>query len=206
MFTGLVESVGRVASVRDENGARRLRISTPADLSAGLRTGDSVAVNGVCLTADHITADAFEATAVAETLARTTVGAFAPGDPVNLETAAAAARGLGGHIVQGHVDGVARVTGWEAGPDGGTLRLALPADVYELCVKKGSIAIDGVSLTVAAMEEDGIIALAIVPHTRSNTIIETYRPGMVVNVEADVIAKYVHAFVRRALAAGNTPR
>lgn len=197
MFTGLIESVGRVERVSDAAGVRRLRIAAPAEMVAPLRVGDSVAVSGVCLTAERVEGNAFEATMVGETLARTTLGALVTGDAVNLETPVTAARVFGGHIVQGHVDGVGRVTAWEHDDNGGTLRVALPANVYELCVEKGSIAIDGISLTIAALCGGDEIEVAIVPHTVAATTIAAYAPGARVNVEADVIAKYVHEYVRR---------
>ncbi|HEX5133419.1 MAG TPA: riboflavin synthase [Candidatus Krumholzibacteria bacterium] len=201
MFTGLIETVGRVDAVSDADGVRALRVDAGDAIAAGLRPGDSVAVNGVCLTAERLDGRVFEATAVGETLARTTLGALEVGDPVNLETPVTTGRVFGGHIVQGHVDGVARVSAWDAGPNGGTLKVALPAQVYELCVEKGSIAIDGVSLTIASLAGDNEITVAIVPHTMTATTIGSYRPGSRVNVEADVIAKYVHEFVRRSQAA-----
>jgi riboflavin synthase len=198
MFTGLIEYVGRVERVVDEGGVRRVRIAAPAEIAAGLRVGDSVAVSGVCLTAERVDAAGFEATAVGETLARSTLGALQAGDGVNLETPVTASRVFGGHIVQGHVDGVGKVTAWEHDANGGTLRVALPPKVYELCVEKGSIAIDGVSLTIASLCGGAEITVAIVPHTVGATIIGAYQPGTPVNVEADVIAKYVQEFVRRA--------
>lgn len=197
MFTGLIETVGRVERVSDAARVRRLRVAAPADFTRQLRIGDSVAVSGVCLTAERVDDGAFEATAVGETLARTTLGQLAAGDPVNLETPVTTARVFGGHIVQGHVDGVGRVTAWEHDDNGGTLRVALPPNVYELCVEKGSIAIDGISLTIAALCGDDEIAVAIVPHTVTATTIGAYASGTRVNIEADVIAKYVHEFVRR---------
>lgn len=197
MFTGLIESVGRVERVADASGTRVLRIAAPFSVMETLRIGDSIAVSGVCLTAERVDAVAFEATAVGETLARTTLGQLAPGDAVNLETPVTVARVFGGHIVQGHVDGVGRVAAWEHDDNGGTLRVALPAKVYELCVEKGSIAIDGISLTIASLCGGDEITVAIVPHTVEATTIGAYAPGTRVNIEADVIAKYVHEFVRR---------
>ena len=197
MFTGLIEFVGRIEHVEDRGGVRRLRIASPPEIVRGLRRGDSIAVSGVCLTAEIVGGGAFEATAVGETLARTTLGALRTGDSVNLETPVTTDRVFGGHIVQGHVDGVGRVSAWESDENGGTLRVALPPRVYELCVEKGSIAIDGTSLTIASLCGDDEITIAIVPHTVTATIIGDYRRGTRVNVEADVIAKYVYEFVRR---------
>ncbi len=197
MFTGIIEVVGRVASVSDSGSVRALEITAPPQIMESMRVGDSVAVSGVCLTAERLHGGAFEATAVGETLARTTLGTLRPGDPVNLETAVTVGRVFGGHIVQGHVDGTGRVVAWDFDENGGTLRVALPAGVRELCVEKGSIAIDGVSLTIASLGENEEIGVAIVPHTIAATTIGDYRPGTRVNIEADVIAKYVREFVRR---------
>jgi riboflavin synthase len=210
LFTGIVEAVGSIASVSTHSsGARRLRIHVPG-IAASLSPGDSMAVDGVCLTVEFADAEGFDATAVPETLSRTTLSERAAGEAVNLERAATLERYFGGHLVQGHVDGVARVVsfGADGGTDGGTdgdaagdaptLVLDLPGDVFALCVEKGSIAVDGVSLTIASLAADSRIAVAIAPYTRAHTTCAGYRPGRRVNVEADLIAKYVREFVRRA--------
>lgn len=201
LFTGIVETMGSIASVSDARGARRFRIRAPG-IAASLAPGDSVAVDGVCLTVECADAEGFDATAVAETLSRTTLGERVAGEAVNLERAATLERHFGGHLVQGHVDGVARVASFgsdgDADRDAPTLVLDLPGDVFALCVEKGSIAVDGVSLTVASLVADGRIAVAIAPYTRAHTTCAGYRPGRRVNVEADLIAKYVREFVRRA--------
>jgi len=197
MFTGIVEHVGHVGFVRDAGPARAVRIEAP-DLAASLRAGDSVAVNGVCLTVERADAGGFEATAVFETLARTTLGEWKGGARVNLEPAATMDRRFGGHLVQGHVDGVGRVTAFDGDEAGDrTLEVELPDDVHDLCVDKGSIAIDGMSLTIACRRGERRISIAIVPHTLRNTIAGAYRPGARVNVEADVVARYVREYVRR---------
>ena len=197
MFTGIVEAVGRVASVRDAGSARALRIETHGG-DWPLAPGESVAVNGVCLTVERGDAAGFEATAVAETIARTTLGDLTAGSRVNLERAATMDRLFGGHIVQGHIDGVGRVVRFD-GHDAGdwTLEVELPADIHELCVDKGSIAIDGVSLTVARRLAGERVSIAIVPHTLGHTVVADYVPGSRVNVEADVVARYVREYVRR---------
>jgi riboflavin synthase len=202
MFTGIIETVGVIRSVGETGDARVLHVDAGA-LAGGLRAGDSVAVDGVCLTVEAADAAGFRATAVAETLARTTLGGRRTGDGVNLERAATMDRLFGGHIVQGHVDGVGRVVSWETGDAGGTLVVEVPEDVYALCVYKGSIAIDGVSLTVAAKDARCRIRIAIVPHTVANTTMSSYLSGRAVNLEADVVAKYVHEFVKRFEPAGS---
>jgi riboflavin synthase len=172
-----------------------------AGFSDSIRPGDSVAVNGVCLTAERCEADGFTATAVGETLRRTTLGSARAGDRVNLEQAATPDTALGGHLVQGHVDGVARVksfarTGANAGADR-LLTVELPETVYGYVVPKGSIAIDGISLTVVDQKPGRIITITVVPFTIERTIAGTYGPGTTVNVEADIIGKYVKEYLER---------
>ncbi len=196
MFTGIVESVGTVARVGVEAHSRRLRIDA-ADIAGSLSAGDSVAVDGVCLTVEHADPGGFEATAVAQTLARTTLGERVAGDRVNLERAATIARYFGGHLVQGHVDAVARVAAFDPRSDAPELMLDLTDDVFALCVDQGSIAVDGVSLTIASRPLVRRVTIAVVPHTIARTTIGGYAPGRRVNVEADVIAKYIREFVRR---------
>ena len=198
MFTGIVEAVGKVRSVRDVAGARAFALEVA--LPAAPAVGDSVAVNGVCLTVERSDAGGFEATAVAETLARTTLVEIAAGDDVNIERAATLERALGGHLVQGHVDGVGHVVSMTHAADaagGGWLDVAVPAEVYDLCVDKGSIAIDGVSLTIARRSDERRLEIALVPHTLAMTIAARYAPGRLVNVESDVVAKYVREYVKR---------
>lgn len=195
MFTGIVEHTGRVSEVRARGAARTLRIE--AAFEPPLAAGESVSVNGVCLTVQSAEGPHFEATAVAETLACTTLGELREGARVNLERAATLSRLFGGHIVQGHVDGVGRVLDFAGGEAGDrVLRIELPEDAHDLCVWKGSIAIDGVSLTVARKLPERRIEIAIVPHTLETTIVREYRPGRRVNVEADVIARYVREQTR----------
>src|SRR5262245_4197163 len=173
MFTGLVETVGTVARVENAGPSRRLRVDVPV-VAATLKPGDSVAVDGVCLTVERADAVGFDATAVAETLSRTTLGERVSGDRVNVERAATIARYFGGHLVQGHVDGVARVASFDAASAAPELVIELPDGVFALCVDKGSIAIDGVSLTIASRAQAGRIAIAIVPHTLSHTTMSAY--------------------------------
>jgi riboflavin synthase len=180
MFTGIVEELGQVA----RREGPRLRID--ADLvtsDAGI--GDSIAVNGTCLTVVALGDGWWEADVVDETFARTALGGLAPGDPVNLERPVRAADRLGGHIVQGHVDGVGHVV--TPAPD---LRITVPDDLLRYVVEKGSITIDGVSLTVAAVHDDGL-SVAIIPHTAAVTTLGRRGSGAAVNLEVDITAKHV---------------
>jgi riboflavin synthase len=182
VFTGLVREVGRVVSF--DGG----RLSVESSLAAAI--GDSVSVNGCCLTVVDGDRRTLAFDAVPETLARTTLGRLDAGGAVNLEPALRAGEPLGGHYVQGHVDGVGRVRSLE--PEGGGARLWVdpPAELLRYCVEKGSIAVDGVSLTIADLDEEGF-AVALVPHTVAATTLGTLEPGSEVNLEADVLAKYV---------------
>jgi riboflavin synthase len=187
MFTGIVRERGRVVSV-DRNGAGvHLRIA--AAETARAAPGDSISVNGCCLTVTAIDGEALEFDAVSETLARTTLGSLEPGAEVNLEPALRAGEPLGGHFVQGHVDGRARVFGLEPQGEGARLRLQLPADLQRYCVEKGSVAVDGVSLTIAALHDDAV-EIALVPFTLEHTTLGSLAPGGEVNVEVDLLAKY----------------
>jgi riboflavin synthase len=182
VFTGLVREVGRVVSF--DGG--RLRIES----SLAAAVGDSVSVDGCCLTVVDGDGRTLAFDAVPETLARTTLGRLDPGAVVNLEPALRAGEPLGGHYVQGHVDGVGRVRSLEPEGDGARLWVDPPAEVLRYCVEKGSIAVDGVSLTIAGLDDDGF-AVALVPHTLAVTTLGTLEPGSEVNLEADVLAKYV---------------
>ncbi len=194
MFTGIVRELGRVASV--EGGADGLRLTLDAPVTAAATgVGDSVSVNGVCLTVDAVDTGRLSFHAVPETLARSTLGALAAGDHVNLEPAVCAGDPLGGHYVQGHVDAVGRVQSVEAEGEGLRVFVEAPDDVLRYCVEKGSIAVDGVSLTVAELADDAF-ALALVPHTLEATTLSTLVPGREVNLEADVLAKYVERLLR----------
>ncbi len=182
MFTGLVREVGRVASFQ----GGRLRIES--QLAAAI--GDSVSINGCCLTVVDGDRRTLAFDAVPETLARSTIGHLEPGAGVNLEPALRAGEPLGGHYVQGHVDGVGRVRSVEPEADGRRAWFDAPPDVLRYCVEKGSIAVDGVSLTVAGLDGEGF-AVALVPHTLAVTTLGALEPGNEVNLEADVLAKYV---------------
>jgi len=189
MFTGIVRERGRVAGVDGGAGGVRLRIDAPQTAPA-VAVGDSVAVGGVCLTVVEVREGELAFDAVPETLSRTALGGLAAGDEVNVEPALRAGEPLGGHLMQGHVDGVGHVRSVE--PEGGGSRIWVdaPADVLRYCVEKGSIAVDGTSLTVAALDDVGF-AVALIPHTLAVTTLGALAPGAEVNLEADVLAKYV---------------
>lgn len=197
MFTGLVEEVGTVTSIVERGGNHRITIHAPN--SAGeLREGNSVAVSGVCLTALDIKPDSFCADLAAETWARTSLSRIIEGAKVNLELPLKADGRLGGHIVQGHVDGVARFVGLEPIPnaDDFWLHLDIPQDLEKYVVFKGSISIEGISLTVARLE--GLrLTIAIIPHTVKMTNLDSLKPGDPVNIETDIVAKYLEKWTRR---------
>ena len=195
MFTGIVEGTGTVAAlaVADGGGGARLEVEAPF-LAGDLRLGESVAVNGCCLTVAEPTPGGFAADLVAETLRRTALGGLAAGDAVNLERPLALGGRLGGHLVQGHVDGVARVLERKPVGEGEEVRVELPPDLERYVVEKGSIAVDGVSLTVAGVGP-GWFAVALVPHTLEVTTLGRRRPGDPVQLEVDVVAKYVERLV-----------
>ncbi len=188
MFTGIVRERGRVASAVQNGGGVHLRIEA-AETASGVEPGDSVAVAGCCLTVTTAADGALEFDAVPETLARTTLGRLEPGSHVNLEPALRAGEPLGGHVVQGHVDGRGRVLALQ--PEGGGARLGIQLEpaLLRYCVEKGSVAIDGVSLTIAALTEGGA-EIALVPFTLEHTTLADLRAGDEVNVEVDLLAKY----------------
>ena len=188
MFTGIVQELGRIDAVdRDRDGAR-VRIG--CELAAGVREGDSVAVEGVCLTATGLEPGGFCADVMNQTLALTTLGALEPGARVNLETALRAGNPLGGHIVQGHVDGVGEVTTIAEDGFSRRLRVRLPDGLERYAVEHGSITLAGASLTVAGLHEDEI-EVALIPETLERTTLGALAAGSAVNVELDVIARYV---------------
>lgn len=196
MFTGIVENVGVVEDVSRHDRGRTFTMRAEG-FAGSLAAGDSVSINGACHTVERADAATFVVTSVGETLARTTMGRLAPDDRVNLEAAATAQTALGGHIVQGHVDGVGRVVSITETGEDVLLELEVPADVHGLMVSKGSIAVDGVSLTVIAPKEASRLTITIIPHTLLHTTIGAYETGTEVNIEADVLGKYVMAYMRR---------
>jgi riboflavin synthase len=192
MFTGLIADVGMVGALaRDEQGAR---LEVLSGLGSALREGDSIAVDGVCLTATAVREDAFSAQAMRETLARTALGRLQPGSPVNLELALRADERLGGHIVQGHVDGTAVLLASRQEGFARVLELAPNAEaepgLLRYLVLKGSVALNGVSLTVSALGDAGF-EVSLIPETLERTNLGQLAPGAVVNVEVDVLAKHV---------------
>jgi riboflavin synthase len=183
MFTGLVVSTGKVESV-----GPRLRIATP--LTSELARGDSIAVGGVCLTAVEIENGSFEADVMEETLKRSSLGSLKPGDAVNLELALRVGDRLGGHFVQGHVDATGTVESVEERGLSTVIRFTAPADVLRYIVEKGSIAVDGVSLTVVDVGDESF-SVSLIPETLERTTLGALSPGDIVNLEADMLAKYV---------------
>ncbi|MGZ5307571.1 MAG: riboflavin synthase [Solirubrobacterales bacterium] len=188
VFTGLVADIGKVEAVERSDGGARLRVATP--LAAELSEGDSIAVSGACLTATGLTADGFEADAMNQTLELTTLGGLSAGDGVNLELPLRASDRLGGHIVQGHVDGVGEVVAVTEDGIARRLRISVPAGIAPLIAEHGSVAVDGVSLTVARVEGDGF-EVALIPETLERTTLGARGEGDRVNVECDVVARYV---------------
>ena len=191
MFTGLVREVGEVKTF--DGG--RLTIRAP-QTSAAAQLGDSIAIDGVCLTVVAVDGDTFSFDAVPETLSRTSLGTLDHGSRVNLEPALRAGDALGGHYVQGHVDGVGTVRSVEPEGDGKRIWFDLPEPLLRYAVEKGSVAIQGTSLTVAAVDDAGL-AVALIPHTLQETTLGSLEPGATVNVESDVLAKYVEKLLPR---------
>ncbi len=190
MFTGIVQALGSVAEVICSDGDKRLLIETGGLQMESMSPGDSIAVNGVCLTAVAIEAGRFAADISRETLQLTTLDALTAGQPVNLEPALTLATPLGGHLVSGHVDGVAQLQELSSDARSRRLRFALPDELGRYVAAKGSICIDGTSLTVNSVSSDSF-AVNIVPHTLEHTIIGRYQPGTRVNIEVDLVARYL---------------
>ena len=195
MFTGIVEALGEVGGVAPgPRGGRRLTLRVPDEPGWRLASGESVSVSGACLTVVDVGPGRLGFDLAEETLRVTTLGGLAAGDPVNLERPLRLDSRLGGHLVLGHVDGVGEVTGVRPEGDGARLDVALPARLRPLLIPKGSVTIDGVSLTVAALGEDAF-GVALIPHTLAVTTLGRRRAGDRVNLEMDVIGKYVRGFV-----------
>ena len=195
MFTGIVRERGRLVGRNGGPDGAELVVEAP-ETAAGTNVGDSVALDGVCLTATDVSDGQIAFHAVAETLRRSTLAALQPGAEVNVEPALRAGEPLGGHYVQGHVDGVGRVAAATPEGDGLRLRLEVPPELLRYCVEKGSIAVQGVSLTIAALDDQGV-EIALVPHTLAATTLAALRPGDEVNLEVDVLAKYVERLLRK---------
>lgn len=190
MFTGIVETIGSIADIRDDgSGGRRLRISAPA-IGPGLETDDSVSVNGICLTVTDIAEDTFESEALPETVGRSTIRFWKKGQKVNLERGMPAAGRFDGHLVQGHVDTTAELLSRDKMGRGFMLGFETGEDLSSFIVEKGSIAIDGVSLTLTAVKGRRF-SVAVIPYTLEHTIMGKLRKGDRVNIETDIIGKYV---------------
>jgi riboflavin synthase len=188
VFTGLVAGKGTIRAMQDDGDGVRLRVASP--LAAELAPGDSIAVNGVCLTAVEPDADSFAADVMAETLRRSSLAPLGEGDEVNLELPLRAGDRLGGHVVQGHVDGTGRVEDVREEGFSRVVRIAADPGLLRYVVEKGSIAVDGVSLTVSAVD-DAAFEISLIPETLERTTLGAAAPGRTVNLEVDVLAKYV---------------
>jgi len=197
MFTGIVQAIGRVVEWRTGHLAVRSEVAT------NLEVGGSIAVNGVCLTVVEVEGDTFFADVVPETRSRSNLGRLRPGDHVNLEPPLRADQGLDGHLVQGHVDGTASVTAVTEVDMGREVEVRLPAELAPYVAEKGSITIDGTSLTVTGVDDArGTLGVALIPHTLQRTIAGRYVPGTLVNVEVDVVARYVARLLRHSAGQG----
>ena len=196
MFTGLIETVGTVTAINKTSGAHRLTIKCDK-IFDGIAVGDSVAVNGICLTATTLKNGSFDADVMNETMSRTALGALSIGSRVNLELAMKADGRFGGHIVSGHIDGTGTIT--DTHSDGNAVWVTVTADskILRYIVEKGSIAIDGISLTVAYVD-DKCFKVSIIPHTGGETTLLEKRVGSAVNLECDIIAKYVEKLMKPA--------
>jgi riboflavin synthase len=192
VFTGLVQDLGKIRAVENEPAGSRLEVETA--LASELSEGDSIAVNGVCLTAVTVSDGAFRADVMAETLRRSSLGPLGEGDPVNLELPLRAEDRLGGHFVQGHVDGTGTVEEVTVEGFSNVVRIACGPEILRYIVEKGSIAVDGVSLTVADLDDEGF-TVSLIPETLERTTLGGAAPGRVVNLEVDVLAKYVEKLV-----------
>ncbi len=190
MFTGIVEELGEIVSRSDTGGDSVVLAVRGPLVTSDARHGDSISVNGVCLTVIDNVDGVFTADVMGETLRRSSLGALEVGSPVNLERAALLGSRLGGHLVQGHVDGVARLVAREPAADWEVVRFSLPAALARYVVEKGSITVDGVSLTVMAVDDE-TFSVGLIPTTSKMTVLGSKNPGDPVNLEVDVIAKYV---------------
>ncbi len=199
MFTGIVSELGTVASVEPLDGASSLTVTAPGTV-VGVVVGDSIAVNGVCLTAVKVDKSTFTVEIVGETLRRSSLGSLRQGDTVNLERPMSAGGRFDGHIVQGHVDGVGHLSEIRREGDASRCRISIPTGLSRYIVEKGSIAVDGTSLTVTAVSDVGAddpwFEIVLIPHTLDVTVLGRIEVGSPVNLEVDVIAKYVERLVR----------
>jgi riboflavin synthase len=192
MFTGLIADLGTVTALQSSEEGATVEIGTP--LARELTEGDSIAVNGVCLTARNIDEQSFQAQAMTETLARSSLGALLPGARVNLELPLRVGDRLGGHVVQGHVDGTGTITGIRHEGFALALEIEVPPQLHRYIAEKGSVAVEGVSLTVSAVEEHGF-AVSLIPETLDRTNLGAIAEGSLVNIEVDIIAKHVERLI-----------
>jgi riboflavin synthase len=197
MFTGLIAELGRITAIEKGESSAVFTVSAPALISQ-IALGDSVAVNGVCLTATSITGDSFTADVMVQTLAVTSLAQLAVGSPVNLELAALLNTRMGGHMVQGHVDGVATVVGLTPGEKWAQFEITVPEKLAKYIVNQGSICLDGVSLTVGEINDaNHVVTVWLIPETLERTNLLTRSAGDLINVEVDVLAKYVERLLAR---------
>jgi riboflavin synthase len=203
MFTGLITELGSVLSVARGESSAVFTIAAPKSVT-GLAIGDSIAVNGVCLTATSITAKSFTADVMVQTLNLTSLSELEVGSPVNLELAAQLDMRMGGHIVQGHVDGVAEVIALTPGEKWAQLDITMPIELMKYVVAQGSITLDGVSLTVGSLDDaSNVVSVWLIPETLANTNLSAKSAGSKVNVEVDILAKYVERLLKKGVAGGN---
>ncbi len=196
MFTGIIEAVGTVAEATDRGGVRRLRVRVDPPFLSDVEVGDSVAVDGACLTPVEVTRDAFVVELIASTLSRTVAGGYGPGTRVNLEKAMVLGERLDGHIVQGHVDAVANLKHIRVDGDTRFLEFVVPPEVHGQTILHGSIALNGISLTVNRLDDPDLLEVGIIPHTWVHTNLSDLAVGGPVNVEGDLIGKYVGRLLR----------
>jgi len=197
MFTGLIAELGRITAIEKGDSSAIFTVSAPALISQ-IALGDSVAVNGVCLTATSITGDAFTADVMVQTLAVTSLSQLSVGSPVNLELAALLNTRMGGHMVQGHVDGVATVVGLTPGEKWAQFEITVPEKLAKYIVNQGSICLDGVSLTVGEINDsNNVVTVWLIPETLERTNLSTKKSGDLINVEVDVLAKYVERLLAK---------
>lgn len=203
MFTGIIEELGCVKSIRKGAASAVLCIEAPSIL-ADTRIGDSIATNGVCLTVTSNDGNSFTADVMHETLRRSSLGQLVAGSKVNLERAMALGERFGGHIVSGHIDGTGKILRIERDDNAYWYSVSAPQSILRLIIEKGSVAIDGISLTVAAVERDSF-KVSVIPHTRAVTNLGSKKPGDTVNLENDIIGKYVEALMRKEEHKPNEP-
>ena len=197
MFTGLIAELGRITGVEKGESSAVFTIAAP-QLVSQIALGDSVAVNGVCLTATSITSDAFTADVMVQTLAVTSLSQLSVGSPVNLELAALLNTRMGGHMVQGHVDGVATVVGLTPGEKWAQFEITVPEKLAKYIVNQGSICLDGVSLTVGEINDsNNVVTVWLIPETLERTNLSTKKSGDLINIEVDVLAKYVERLLAK---------